>query len=253
MVAWALVLLQTGIITLQTALKDKDAQDTLNLEVQKALKVRVQSSVIALLVVALGFLGLFFYYVQTNNIRPVTVIGEIQSEDNAAAAIYFSTQWSEVDTTSGEVRGEIWPKVDRVKVDIATPGHDPGEIITMAQPDKDHGERLYFKPVKNPKQTRQAMVSVYYGLLVDPASDKWTDFNFDIPPTASKRPTRGERLTANTKMNVRADHMTITGAGIEWPIVTGVLEPHIQVVVTDVKTFPTREGTHFWIKMRTEN
>lgn len=149
MVAWALFLLQTGIITLQqAALKDKDAQDTLNVEVQKALKVRVQSSVIALFVVALGFLGLSLYYVQTNSIRPVMVIGEIQSEDNAPASIRFSTQWSDIETTGGEVRSEIWPKVDRVKVDIATPGHDPGEIITMAQPDKDHGEHLYFKPVK---------------------------------------------------------------------------------------------------------
>jgi hypothetical protein len=114
---------------------------------------------------------------------------------------------------------------------------------------------LEFPPIVLGKpQTKPASDgAVYYGLLVDPASDKWTDFNFDIPPGASKRPTRGERLTANSKMNVRADYMTITGAGIEWPIVTGVLEPHMQVVVTDVKTFPTREGTHFWIKMRTEN
>lgn len=92
--------------------------------------------------------------------------------------------------------------------------------------------------------------AVYYGLLVDPTSDKWTDFNFDIPPGTSKRPTRGERLTANTKMNVRADYISITDAGIEWPVVTGVLEPQMQVVVTDFKTFPTREGTQFWIKMR---
>jgi hypothetical protein len=105
------------------------------------------------------------------------------------------------------------------------------------------------KPQTNPANNG----AVYYGLLVDPASDKWTDFNFDIPPGASKRPTRGERLTANTKLNVRADYMTITDAGIEWPVVTGVLEPHMQVVVSDVKTFPTREGTHFWIKMRAGN
>jgi hypothetical protein len=105
------------------------------------------------------------------------------------------------------------------------------------------------KPQTNPASSG----AVYYGLLVDPASDKWTDFNFDIPPGAAKRPTRGERLTANTKMNVRADYITFTDAGIEWPAVTGVLEPHTQVIVTGVKALLTREGTHFWIKMRAGN
>jgi hypothetical protein len=149
MVAWALFLIQTGILTLQQAARnDKDTSDALNVEVQKALKVRVQSSVIALFVVALGFLGLSFYFVQTNSVRPMLVIGEIQSDDNTPASIRFSTQWSVIETTGGEVRNEIWPKVDQIELEIATPGHEPGRVIRFARPDKDHGGDLYFTPVK---------------------------------------------------------------------------------------------------------
>jgi hypothetical protein len=146
MVAWALFLLQTRIISLQTALKDKDTEAGLNLEVQKALKLRVQSSVIALFVVALAFLGLSFYYVQSNGTRPVMVAGEIQSDENAFASIYLSSEWSKIDTTGGEVRSEFLPNVDSVHVQIVAPGREP--IITTAQRDKDHREFLYFGPVK---------------------------------------------------------------------------------------------------------
>jgi hypothetical protein len=149
MVGWALFLIQSRIITLQSAPSQSGSDPELSVQIQKALKVQVQSSVIALFAVAVAFLGLSFYYVQGNRPRHVLVHGEIQSEDNAVVTISLSTQWQTLQTSGGEVRGEIWPeRVDFVTVDIATPGHEPGQIIIMAQRDDSHNGELFFKPVK---------------------------------------------------------------------------------------------------------
>jgi hypothetical protein len=105
---------------------------------------------------------------------------------------------------------------------------------------------LLGKPRTNPASAG----AVYYGRLT---SNGWTDVGFNPTPGGSDRPTIGEHLTANIKLNVRADYITFSDTGIQYPPVTGVLEPQARIVVTDVKTIHQQDGTHYLIKMRAEN
>jgi hypothetical protein len=120
MVAWALFLIQTGILTLQQAARnDKDTSDALNVEVQKALKVRVQV--------------------------------EIRNR-----SVYLEVYWG--------------------KDPLYRQPFDPGFGIVR-------NSVLEFPPIilGTPQTNPASTGATYYGLLVDPASDQWTDLKLRHP------------------------------------------------------------------------
>jgi hypothetical protein len=94
----------------------------------------------------------------------------------------------------------------------------------------------------------------FYGVRLSNAGagERWKDLSFsfvgNIPET--KTPARGAQLKCEVFMNLRNASVTVKPNGeFEWPPTIGVLTPGTQVTVSEVKSFTTREGTHFWINL----
>jgi hypothetical protein len=148
MVAGSLYLLNKGAITLRQV----DPQEAIKVEFQRVLNIQTRNPAIALFVVGVIFLCVSFWFAQENAVRPLTVTGELQSEDPDNAQVRFLDELGNSSPTStGEIRQQVWPKIDRIQVEITTPGHLPPKRTATAFLDKDRNV-LSFGTVKAGKK-----------------------------------------------------------------------------------------------------
>jgi hypothetical protein len=152
MVGGALYLLNRGIVTLKEASPD----DAIKVEFQKVLSIQSRYPAIALFVVGVAFLCISFWFYQANPIRPMIVTGKLESDDPENATVIFTDALGQTaPTNGGQIRQQIWPKIDQILVEIATPGHEPGKLKALALVDKDQYE-LSFGTVKAGKKSVDA-------------------------------------------------------------------------------------------------
>lgn len=152
MVGGSLFLIYKGILTF----KEVNPEEAIKVEFQKALSIQTRYPAIALFVVGIIFLGVSLYFAQKNAIRPLIVTGSLDSVDADNATVVFSEDFGTTTPSStGEIRQKIWPNIDEVKIEIATPGHEPGKIKAIALIDKDQNV-LSFGKVKAGKKVIDA-------------------------------------------------------------------------------------------------
>jgi hypothetical protein len=165
MVGGALYLLNRGIVTL----KDANPDEAIKVEFQRVLSIQSRYPAIALFVVGVVFLCISFWFYQANPIRPMIVTGKLDSDDPENATVIFTdTLGQTTPTNGGQIRQQVWPKIDQILIEIATPGHEPGKLKAWAIVDKDQNE-LSFGTVKAGKKLVDAPAIIVNPSNVAPA------------------------------------------------------------------------------------
>lgn len=148
MVGGSLYLIYKGILTF----REVDPQEAIKVEFQKALSIQTRYPAIALFVLGVLFLGVSLYFAQKNAILPLVVTGTLESDDADNATVVFSENFGTTTPSSkGEIRQLIWPNIDEVRIEIATPGHEPGKLKAIALVNKNQNV-LSFGTVKAGKK-----------------------------------------------------------------------------------------------------
>jgi hypothetical protein len=153
MVCGSMFLLYKGILTFQ----DANPSEAIKAEFQKLFNIQTRYPAIALFVVGVIFLAVSLYYASTEHVLPVEVSGDIKGGDPDSTTLYLTDELGEAAPDShGHIQKQVWPKIELIRIRIATPGYAPGEKHASAIPDKGHPYRFVFEPIEiGPKLKEQ--------------------------------------------------------------------------------------------------